>query len=97
MKEAGALVSACFVYQNYGRAWEIAGVYTTPENRGKGLARKTVSAALVHLLAHKLIPRYQVKWDNRASISVARACGLVEFLRVNHYVVQTPRGGGAGT
>ena len=87
IREQGRFTSVCFVHQNYAKVWEIAGVYTEPECRGRGLARKTVAAALVYLRSQDLIPRYQVRWDNAASISLAKSSGLVEFLRVNHYLI----------
>jgi GNAT superfamily N-acetyltransferase len=81
----GHLASACFVFQNYGQVWEIAGVYTEPRYRRKGLARKAVASALTYLRSQRLITRYQVKWNNLASIHLAREAGLTEFLTVNHY------------
>ena len=79
------LVAACFVYENYNPVWEIAGVYTDEATRRQGLAKLVVTAALQHLRSAGLKPRYQVKWDNQASIAVARSCGLIEFLEVDHY------------
>ena len=81
----GQLASACFAFQNYGNVWEIGGVYTEPRYRRKGLARKVVGSALTYLLSLRRTPRYQVKWDNLASIQLAREAALKEFLTVNHY------------
>jgi len=81
----GELASACFVLQNYGKVWEIAGVYTKPDCRRRGLARRVVASAVSFLVCRGLIARYQAKWDNFASIRLARESGLIEFLRVNHY------------
>ena len=93
----GQLASACFAFQNYGDVWEIGGVYTEPRHRRKGLARRVVGSALAYLLSRRLTPRYQVKWDNLASIQLARGAGLKEFLTVNHYRIaatqaREPRG-----
>jgi GNAT superfamily N-acetyltransferase len=88
IKEDGQLASACFVFENYQRVWEIAGVYTQPDYRRRGLARKVVEAALVYLAQAGLVPRYQARWDNHPSLSLARACGLNEFLRMEHYIVR---------
>jgi GNAT superfamily N-acetyltransferase len=85
------LRAACFVYQNYKEVWEIAGVYTEPAFRRRGLARAVVVAALIWLRSQGKIPRYQVREDNTASISLAESCGLVEFLRVDHFVL-SPQG-----
>jgi len=91
MKQGNEIASVCFVYQNYGRVWEVAGVYTVPEARRKGLGKQVVAAALDWLESGRLIPRYQVKWDNAASIELAKSCGLVQFLSVNHYVIEAAR------
>ena len=88
IEDDGRLVSACFVFENYRRIWEIAGVYTRPDCRRRGLAKKVVEAALVHLARSGLVPRYQVKSDNHASISLAKTSGLIEFLRMEHYIVR---------
>ncbi len=88
----GQYISACFVYQNYGRVWEIGGVHTEESHRGQGLAQCTVGAAIRYLLGCDLIPRYQVQWDNEASIRVARKCGLQEFLRFDHFRVEASGG-----
>lgn len=40
--------SVCFVYQNYNRIWEIAGVHTLETDRNKGYARIAVTSALAH-------------------------------------------------
>lgn len=76
--------SACVVYQNFESVWEIAGVFTQPEWRRQGLARRVVSAGLQHLLRAKLQPRYQVDAENHASVKLARSLALTEFLRVEH-------------
>jgi ribosomal protein S18 acetylase RimI-like enzyme len=90
----GYLASACFVFQNYGQVWEIAGVYTEPRYRRRGLAGKAVASALSYLRSRGLIIRYQVKWNNLASIRLASEAGLTEFLTVNHYRIE---GVNAGT
>ena len=79
IEENGQLASACFVFENYQRIWEIAGVYTEPDYRRRGLAKRVVEAALVHLAHAGLVPRYQARWDNHPSLSLARACGLYQF------------------
>jgi ribosomal protein S18 acetylase RimI-like enzyme len=88
IEENGELASACFVFENYQQIWEIAGVYTEPDYRQRGLAKRVVEAALGYLAQSGLVPRYQARWDNYPSLSLARACGLVEFLRMEHYIVR---------
>jgi GNAT superfamily N-acetyltransferase len=80
----GTLASACFAFPNHGRIWEVGGVYTAPDHRRKGLARKVVLAALAFLDGAEFTPRYQVRADNAASIELAGRCDLREFLRVDH-------------
>jgi RimJ/RimL family protein N-acetyltransferase len=89
----GHIASACFVFQNYGQVWEIAGVYTEPKYRHRGLARKAVASALSYLRSQRLIIRYQAKWNNLASIRLAREAGLTEFLTVNHYRIEGVKAG----
>lgn len=84
LERAGALVAACFVFQNFGRVWEIAGVHTETNERRRGFAKNVVAAALDHLLAADLLPRYQTIADNEGSMALARSVGLVEFLRIEH-------------
>jgi ribosomal protein S18 acetylase RimI-like enzyme len=81
--------SACFVYENFGKVWEIAGVFTQPEFRRQGLARRVVAAATRYLLENNLQPRYQVEAENLASIRLARSLDFEEFLRVEHVRVPT--------
>jgi RimJ/RimL family protein N-acetyltransferase len=80
------LASACFVFQNYMSVWEIAGVHTNVEFRNRGYGKSVVLAALGYLHNAGLIPRYQAKSDNAASIALARSCGMREFITVDHYV-----------
>jgi GNAT superfamily N-acetyltransferase len=84
----GRLASACFVFENYKRVWEIAGVYTHPDYRRRRLAMRAVDSALVYLAQCGLLPRYQARSDNDASLNLARSAGLIEFLRMDHYVVE---------
>jgi RimJ/RimL family protein N-acetyltransferase len=86
------LVSACLAFQNYGRIWEIGGVYTVPGFRKRGFARQVVLAAMGFLGERALTPRYQVKEDNGESIGLAQRCGLRQFLCIRHLAIGwTPR------
>ena len=87
VSEDGKIVSACMVFRNFDTVWEIGGIFTLPERRRQGLARRVVAAALAHLHQAHLLPRYQVRADNIASIELAKAAGLQEFLRMEHYLV----------
>lgn len=89
LESGGQLASACFVFQNYGRIWEIGGVYTQPELRRRGLGKLVVMGALRHLSGCALIPRYQTRGDNHASLLLAKSCRLEEFLQMMHYVLLT--------
>ncbi len=83
----GRLASACFVFENYKRVWEIAGVHTHPDYRRRRLALRAVDSALVYLAQCGLLSRYQAKCDNHPSLNLARSAGMIEFLRMDHYVV----------
>ncbi len=85
----GKLVSVCFVYRNYQKVWEIAGVYTTNEFRKHGFAKLAVTAAMQFLRDREKIIRYQVQEGNLASFELARSVGLVEYLSLCHYHHET--------
>lgn len=87
IQDAGKMVSACMVFRNHEIVWEIGGVYTLPERRRQGLARQVVAAALEYLHQTQRLPRYQVRSDNLASLGLAKAAGLKEFLRMEHLLV----------
>jgi hypothetical protein len=87
----GGVAAACFVFRNFGRVWEIAGVHTEPSQRRQGLAARVVVAALRHLLAASALPRYQTSAANEASVALARRIGLIEFLRIEHLKIEPDR------
>ena len=87
IEENGQVVSACFVFRNFETVWEIGGVFTQPDHRRQGLASRVITAALGYLNKSRYLPRYQVRSDNIASIDLAKAAGLKEFLRLDHYLV----------
>jgi RimJ/RimL family protein N-acetyltransferase len=79
------LESVCFAFENYGDVWEIGGVYTPKESRGKGLATRTACTAIAELQKRKKRSRYQVQEQNSASIRVARQAKLELFLTITHW------------
>lgn len=83
---AGEPDAVCYVYQNFGPVWEIAGVYTSPEARRNGLGRQVVAAALHTLTERSLTPRYHVNEDNAPSVGLAEALGLIPFVTIEHFV-----------
>jgi GNAT superfamily N-acetyltransferase len=91
IRRGGALACACITFPNFRDVWEIGGVYTLPEHRRKGLARRSVLRALASLEGAGLTPRYQFSADNTASRALAQSCGLREFLRVDHLAQGTVR------
>jgi GNAT superfamily N-acetyltransferase len=84
----GGVAAACFVFQNFEAVWEIAGVHAAARHRRQGLAARIVRAAVQHLLNRGLVPRYQTEVSNLASVALARRIGLVEFLRIEHLMVE---------
>jgi GNAT superfamily N-acetyltransferase len=88
LREGGRLVSGCFVFENFGTVWEVAGVFTRVSHRRRGLGAQVVRAALVDLLARGRQPRYQVETSNFASLELARRIGSSEFIRIEHFVVR---------
>ena len=85
----GQIRSACFVFQNHERMWEVAGVYTPPQYRRMGYAKSVVQAAIRKLTDTGRVPRYQFRDDNIGSRGVAEALRLQHVLTVNHYVTPT--------
>ncbi len=88
LEHDGAPVSLCFAFQNYGAVWEIGGVLTVPESRGRGLAGRVVRTVLAQLEALGHTPRYQVFEDNTASIRLAESLGLTHFLSIEHWITK---------
>lgn len=72
----GELISACLVFPNYERIWEIGGVFTHPAFLGQGYAKSVVLAALEYLLLNGHRPRYQFREDNIAT-SAGRECQAI--------------------
>ena len=79
--------SVCFVYQNYNKIWEIAGVHTLETERNKGYARIVVNSAIAYLLKCNLVPRYEADVRNTNSIKLAQSLNMKEFLRINHFLL----------
>lgn len=75
----------CYVQPNYGPVWEVSGVLTQPEFRGRGLASSVVSAAVNSLVEQGHTPRYFVDDKNTASLAVARGLGMAERGWVEHF------------
>nr|WP_280636984.1 GNAT family N-acetyltransferase [Rhizobium sp. 16-449-1b] len=78
--------SLCFVFRNYGAVWEIGGVYTAENSRGRGFAGKVVRTALAELAKRNMLSRYQVSADNSASIRVAEKLGMQRFMTLTHHL-----------
>jgi RimJ/RimL family protein N-acetyltransferase len=83
--DAQMLESVCFAFENYGQLWEIGGVYTPPASRGRGLATRTVCAAIAQLQTRDKRSRYQVLQENSTSIRVAERAKLELFLTITHW------------
>ncbi|MCA0419157.1 MAG: GNAT family N-acetyltransferase [Proteobacteria bacterium] len=79
-------LSVCLAFESYGSVWEIGGVVTRPDQRGRGLGSRVVCAALDELARRGLMARYQVHENNAASIRLAEALGMKPLLRLTHYL-----------
>jgi RimJ/RimL family protein N-acetyltransferase len=79
-------LSACFAFQIDGAVWEVGGVYTQPQERGKGLAYRVVHRALAELQRRGHVARYQVADENTASIRLAETLGMKRYLTLTHYL-----------
>jgi GNAT superfamily N-acetyltransferase len=86
--EAGAPKAVCMSFALHEDVYEIAALYTCPQYRRNGYARSLVNAAWADLRERRLLLRYQAREDNEPSIALARALGLNEFLRLDHWLTQ---------
>lgn len=87
--------SVCFAFESHGSVWEIGGVVTRPDQRGRGLGSRAVAAALDELARRGLMARYQVHEENIASIRLAEALAMKPLLRLTHYLHERPAQGRA--
>lgn len=87
----GAPLSVCFAFENHKRIWEIGGVCTPADARGRGYASSVVRTALAELAGRGLVARYQVHDDNVPSIRLAEAIGLRRFLEITHFLHEPGR------
>jgi RimJ/RimL family protein N-acetyltransferase len=83
--EGSRPLASCFTFPNYRGIHEIAGVYTDPDHRRRGLARKVVETALHHLGHAGQLVRYQAEESNRASLRLAEAIGLRHVVTYEHW------------
>lgn len=83
--DGGTAVAACFAFEIDTGLWEIGGVFTRPTQRGRGLARRVVIAALGELRRRNVTPRYQVADANTPSIALARSLGMTQFQTLTHF------------
>jgi GNAT superfamily N-acetyltransferase len=82
----GVVAAACFVMAIGDGIWEIGGLFTQPDYRRRGLAMALVETALHELAQRGVLARYQVHELNNASIHLAEAVGLRQFVTVEHWV-----------
>jgi len=75
--EDGKIVSFAGAMHMTADNWEIAGVRTLPEYRGKGLAKGVCSAVARHILQAGKRATCATKWDNAAMRGVMDAIGMV--------------------
>ena len=72
-------LASCFTVPNFGKIYEVGGVYTDPGQRRRGLARKVVETALHHLghagfrraIRRRRTTGLPYGWPNRS------ACGML--------------------
>lgn len=83
-------VSTCLIFHNCYNIWEIGAVHTIEDERGKGYAKKVVSAALNRVLKAGNVPKYQVAHTNLPSIKLAESLGMELFLKLEHYYYKAP-------
>ncbi len=62
-----------------------AGVETMPRYRGRGYGRETVAAWAGRVWQDGQIPCYSTTWKNKASLSIARKLGMIQFATETEY------------
>jgi ribosomal protein S18 acetylase RimI-like enzyme len=67
---------------------EVVGVWTHPRWRGRGLARRLVSAVAADILERKPYAAYTTTYDNLASQAVARAVGFQRCFAADSYQIR---------
>ena len=75
--EDGKIISFAGAMHMTAENWEIAGVRTLPEYRGRGLAKGVCSAVARHILETGKRATCSTKWDNNAMRGVMDAIGMV--------------------
>jgi len=75
--EDGRIVSFAGAMHMTAKNWEIAGVYTLPEYRGRGLAKGVCSTVARHILEAGKRATCDTKLDNKAMRGVMDAIGMV--------------------
>ena len=73
-----SVVSASGAEPLLGRVAHL-GVATHPSHRGRGLGRRTVSAAAFAAVAADLLPQFQTLLSNRAALRIGDALGFEQF------------------
>ena len=89
IEHGGAPAAVCTAYRNFEQIYEIGGVFTAPEARRQGHARRLVATALRELARRGLTPRYQVHEDNLPSVRLAESLGLRRFVTMTHWRYET--------
>jgi ribosomal protein S18 acetylase RimI-like enzyme len=86
--EDGAIV--CRASSGYPDAYseEVVGVWTHPRWRGRGLARKLVSAVAADILERRQYAAYTTTYDNLASQAVSRAVGFELCFAADSYQIR---------
>lgn len=85
LEQGGEARSVCLAFENHRQIWEVGGVVTPMQHRGRGLASRVVRSALSELRRRGLVPRYQVNEGNVPSIRLAKSIGLRQFLQLTHF------------
>lgn len=79
--EGGYPVSACYSARRSHAAAE-AGLETAEAFRGRGFGPRVTAAWALAIRATGRVPLYSTEWTNHASLSVARALGLVAYASI---------------
>jgi GNAT superfamily N-acetyltransferase len=81
-----AAVCVARAWPIHGDIWEVGGLFTAPQSRGRGWATRVVRTAVSYLGDRGLRVRYVAREDLAESLAVARRVGLHELSRLEAWV-----------
>lgn len=86
--EGDKIVAQAFIEEKLNAFWQIGGVYTMPEARGKGIAKAIVSQLAEHIISQGNIPILAVLQDNKAAIRAYEHNGFEKKIEFSIFEIE---------